>query len=110
MFIVAQWKNVRKYQTEASILEKQIEMKKISLVEKDMESKRILENVIPLPKDQQDKLAEIRSSTSKRMSEIGFLQSEISERLSNLEAQTEYMKLQKMLKDLDEKEKKLNKR
>jgi hypothetical protein len=43
------------------------------------------------------------------MSTVGYLHSEINERLDRLEAQTELKKLEKMLKEIEAKEKKLNK-
>lgn len=107
--VVVQWKKVRQSQNDVLILEKQIELKKISLVESDLKSKRLMETTIPLPKDQQEKLSQIRKNTSELMHEVGFLHSEISERLARLEAQTEYKKLQKLLKDIEEKEKQVDK-
>jgi hypothetical protein len=107
--VVIQWKKVRETQNNVTLMEKQIELKKIALVEKDLESKRLMETAIPLPADQQEKLATIRKNTSELMHEVGFLHSEISERLARLETQTEYKKLQKMLKDIEVKEKELDK-
>ncbi len=107
--VVIQWRRVRETQNNVTLMEKQIELKKIALVEKDLESKRLMETAIPLPADQQEKLATIRKNTSELMHEVGFLHSEISERLARLETQTEYKKLQKMLKDIEIKEKELDK-
>lgn len=107
--VVIQWRRVRETQNNAILLDKQIELKKISLVEKDMESKRLMETAIPLPKDQQDNLIKIRGGTSELMAEIGYLHTEISERLARLEAQTEFKKLQKMLKEIEAKELELEK-
>jgi Tfp pilus assembly protein PilN len=107
--VVIQWRRVRETQNNALLLDKQIELKKISLVEKDMESKRLMETAIPLPKDQQDNLIKIRGGTSELMAEIGYLHTEISERLARLEAQTEFKKLQKMLKEIEDKESELEK-
>lgn len=106
--VVVQWKNVRQAQNDVLIMEKQIELKKVAMVEKDLESKRLMETTIPLPKDQQDKLSKIRKNTSDLMHEVGFLHSEISERLARLEAQTEYKKLYKLLNDIEEKEQKID--
>lgn len=106
--IVVQWKNVRQAQNDVLMMEKQIELKKVAMVEKDLESKRLMETTIPLPKDQQDKLSKIRKNTSDLMHEVGFLHSEISERLARLEAQTEYKKLYKLLNDIEEKEQKID--
>ncbi len=107
--VVIQWRRVRETQNNIVLMEKQIELKKVSLVEKDLESKRLMETAIPLPKDQQENLAKIRRSTSELMHEVGYLHSEISERLARLETQTEYKKLQKMLSDIEQKEAELNK-
>ena len=91
------------------MLEKEIELKKMSMVEKDIESKRLMDNPIPLPQEQQDSLSAIRQSTTEVRSNVGYLHSEINERLARLEAETEQRKLEKMLKEIEEKEKKLQK-
>jgi uncharacterized protein YoxC len=108
--VVSEWRKVRETQNNVALVEKQVELKKISLVEKDIETKRMMENVIPLPKDQQEQLANIRQSTSDIMHKVGFLHSEISERVARLEAKAEYGKLQKLMKDLEKKESELDKK
>jgi len=110
IIIVVQWRRVRESQNTVRIMETEIELKKISMVEKDMESKRLMENPIQLPKDQQDNLSGIRKSTSDIMGDVGYLHSEINERLARLEAQTEQKKLQKMLKEIENKERELLKK
>ena len=107
IIIVLQWKSISQSKNSISILEKEIELKKMSMVEKDIESKRLMDNPIPLPQDQQDRLSEIRQSTTEARSRVGFLHSEINERLARLEAETEQRKLEKMLTEIEEKEKKL---
>lgn len=64
-------------------------------------------NDIILPKDQQEKLTNIRENTSSLMNKAGYLHGEINERVNRLEAKTEYIKLQKLLMDIEEKEKEL---
>lgn len=110
IIITIQWRKVRQSQNTVSMLEKDIELKKIAMVEKDIESKRLMDNPIPLPKEQQESLSAIRKSTTEVRSEVGFLHSEINERLARLEAQTEQKKLEKMLKEIEAKEAKLNKK
>ena len=44
------------------------------------------------------------------MHKAGYLHSEINERVSLLETRTEYLKLQKLLQDIEMKEKELDKR
>ena len=107
--IVFQWRKVAQAKTSVEMLEKEIQLKKMSMVEKDIETKRLMDNPIPLPQDQQDSLKAIRQSTNDVRNEIGYLHSEINERLARLEAQTEQKKLEKMLKEIEAKEKKLNK-
>ena len=107
--VVSQWRRVRESQNNVAFADKQIQLKKIAMVEKDLEAKRLMENVIPLPEEQQKNLAQIRQNTSELMHKIGYLHSEINERVTRLEAQTEYKKLQHMLKDIEKKEKELEK-
>lgn len=108
--IVLQWRKVREAQSNVEFLQKQTDLKKIELVERDLEAKRLMENVIPLPKDQQEQLSLIRGETSKLMHKVGFLHSEINERVTRLEVRTEYEKLQKLLEEIEKKEKELEKK
>lgn len=107
IIIVLEWRKVAQSKNSILMLEKEIELKKMSMVEKDLESKRLMDNPIPLPQNQQDSLSAIRDSTTQVRSEVGYLHSEINERLARLEAQTEQRKLEKMLKEIEAKEAKL---
>ena len=109
IIVVAQWKSVANSKNSILLLEKEIELKKMSIVEKDIESKRLMDNPIPLPQEQQDSLSAIRQSTTEARSRVGYLHSEINERLARLEAETEQRKLEKMLKEIEKKEAKLQK-
>ncbi len=109
IIVAVQWKSVAKSKTSIVLLEKEIELKKMSMIEKDIESKRLMDNPIPLPQEQQDSLSAIRQPTTQVRSEVGYLHSEINERLARLEAQTEQKKLEKMLKEIEAKEAKLKK-
>ncbi len=109
LIIVFQWRKVVQSKNSILMLEKEIELKKMSMVEKDIESKRLMDNPIPMPQDKQDSLSAIRQSTTDVRSEVGYLHNEINERLARLEAQTEQKKLEKMLKEIEEKEAKLKK-
>ncbi len=104
-----QWRRVREAQTNVEFLTKQAELKKIELVERDLESKRMMSDIV-LPKDQQEKLTNIRATTSDLMHKAGYINNEINERIDRLEAKTEYAKLQKLLMDIEEKEKELEKK
>ena len=109
IIIVFQWKSVANSKNSILMLEKEIELKKMSMVEKDIESKRLMDNPIPLPQEQQDSLSAIRQSTTEARGRVGYLHSEINERLARLEAETEQRKLEKMLKEIEQKEAKLKK-
>ena len=109
IIIVAQWRSVANSKNSIALLEKEIELKKMSMVEKDIESKRLMDNPIPLPQEQQDSLSAIRQSTTEARGRVGYLHSEINERLARLEAETEQRKLEKMLKEIEKKEAKLQK-
>ena len=74
-----------------------------------LESKRMMSDIV-LPKDQQEKLTNIRATTSNLMHKAGYINNEINERVNRLEAKTEYAKLQKLLMDIEEKEKELEKK
>ena len=104
-----QWRRVREAQTNVEFLTKQAELKKIELVERDLESKRMMNDIV-LPKDQQEKLTNIRENTSNLMHKAGYLHGEINERVNRLEAKTEYIKLQKLLMEIEEKEKELERK
>ena len=84
IIVVFQWKSMSKSKNSILILEKEIELKKMSMVEKDIESKRLMDNPIPMPKEQQDNLSAIRQSTTEARSRVGYLHSEINERLARL--------------------------
>jgi biopolymer transport protein ExbB/TolQ len=107
LIIVFQWKSIANSKNSILRLDKEIELKKMSMVEKDIESRRLMDNPIPLPKDQQERLSAIRQSTTEARNRVGFLHSEINERLARLEAETEQRKLEKMLAEIEEKEEKL---
>ena len=106
LIIAFQWRKVAQSKNSILMLEKEIELKKMSMVEKDIESKRLMDNPIPLPQDKQDSLSAIRQSTTDVRSEVGYLHTEINERLARLEAQTEQKNWKKCLRKL--KLKKLN--
>lgn len=106
--IVSQWKKVNQSNNTLKLMEKELELKKIAMVEKDLENKRLMENPIKLPPEKQDHLSQIRDSTSEVRNNVGYLHSEINERLARLEAQTELKKLERMLKEIEDKENKLN--
>ncbi|MDR3222181.1 MAG: hypothetical protein LBT66_00400 [Methanobrevibacter sp.] len=107
IIVVGHWKNIKKSSNTIKLIEKEIELKKISMVEKDIETKRLMENRIALPKEQEDRLLDIRNSTTDILGDVGYLHNEVNERLARLEAQTEQKKLEKILNNIEKKEKEL---
>jgi uncharacterized membrane protein YccC len=110
IFILIQWRRVRESQSQVLYLEKQAEVKKIDMVEKDLEQKRLVENLIGLPESQQEQLSQIRNDTGNMLRKVGFLQTELNERISRLETRNEYMQLQKLLEEIEKKEKEIEKK
>ena len=109
IFVILQLRRVKVSKNNVAFLTKQAELRKIELVERDLESKRMMSDIV-LPKDQQEKLTNIRETTSDLMHKAGYLHSEINERVNRLEAKTEYAKLQKLLLDIEKKEEELEKK
>jgi len=109
IFVLLQWRRVKISQINITFLTKQAELRKIELVERDLESKRVMNDIV-LPKNQQEKLSQIKENTSDLMQKAGYIHNEINERVDHLETTTEYIKLQKLLTDIEEKEKELEKK
>lgn len=109
IFVLLQWRRVKISQNNVTFLTKQAELRKIELVERDLESKRMMNDIV-LPKNQQEKLSQIKENTSDLMQKAGYIHNEINERVNHLETTTEYIKLQKLLTDIEEKEKELEKK
>jgi type VI protein secretion system component VasK len=105
--ILIQWRRVRKSKSQVKYLEKQAEHKKIEMVEKDLEPIHLM---IGLPESQQEQLAKIRNNTGKMLRNVGFLQTELNERITRVELSKEYMKLQKVLEEIEKKEKEIEKK
>lgn len=106
--IVIEWRKSTVSKNDIILLEKQAELKKIELVEKDLESKQRKENMADLSEEDQEKLRQIRSNTSEITAKVGLLSSQVNERVEQLEAKNELVKLQKLTVELDKKEKELN--
>lgn len=107
--IVIEWRKSSVSRNNVALLEKQAELKKIELVEKDVESKRRKEDMTDLSEEDQEKLKQIRLNTSEVMAKVGLLSTEVNERAEQLEAKSELLKLQKLAKKLDKKEKEIEK-
>lgn len=106
--IVVEWRKSNVSKNEVILLEKKAELKKIELVEKDLDSKQRKESLADLSEEDQEKLKRIRTNTSEITAKVGLLSSQVNERVEQLEAKNELVKLLKLSNELDKKEKELN--
>ena len=102
--VIIEWRKAKTSQNSVLLLEKKAELKKIELVEKDLENKRRKEDLTELSEEDQDNLRQIRSNTSEIMTKVGLLSVEVNEKVEQLEAKSELLKLQKLQKELEKKE------
>lgn len=107
--IVTQWRKSVESKNNVLLLEKKAELKKIELVEKDLESKRMKESITELSEEEQEKLKSIRLNTSEIVAKVGLLNTQVNERVEQLEAKSELLKLQKLSDELDKKEAEIEK-
>jgi hypothetical protein len=89
-------------------LAKEAELKKIKIVEKNLESQYRMSDII-LPNRLHEKLTNIRETNTDLTHKVGYLNNEINEKSNRLETQTESIKLQKLLMDIEKKKNKLQK-
>lgn len=106
IFVILQWRMVKVSKTNVAFLTKEAEIRKIELVERDLESKHMMNDIV-LAKNHQEKLSQIKENTTDLMTKVGYVRNGINERVDHIDTTTEYKKLQKLLKDIDEKEKEL---
>lgn len=107
--IVMAWRKNSESKNAVLLLEKQTELKKVELVEKDLENKQRKENLSELSQEDQERLRQIRTNTSEIMGKISLLSSEVNEKADQLEAKSELLKLQKLSEKLDKKQAEIEK-
>jgi hypothetical protein len=107
--LIVQLRRVRNSTKKVNILSKESELKKLQLVEMDMESYRI-ENVKGFHKNQNGKLNLAKINRSNLMNKIGHFNNEINYRVNHLESTTEYLKIQNRIMDIDRKKDKFEKK
>ena len=100
--LIVQFRRVRKSTKKVDILSKEAEIKKLQLVEIDMESYRM--NGKAVSKKQNEVLNLSKINRSNLMSKIGHFNNEINYRVDNLESTKEYRKIQNRIMTIDEKE------
>jgi hypothetical protein len=101
--LIIQWRRVSVSKTNINFLSKQAELRKMELVERDMESNWMMKD-IDLHTNKKGKEVFIEENTSGMMKKAVSLNNEINNRVNNFELTTEYLKIQKLIKDIDEKE------
>ena len=107
--IVIEWRKNAVSKNNVLLLEKKTELKKIELVEKDLENKRRKEDMSDLSEEDQERLRQIRINTAEIIGKVGLLNTEVSEKVEQLEAKSELLKLQKLSEQLSKKEEEIEK-
>lgn len=106
--IVVFWHKSSVSKNSIILLEKQAELKKIEIVERDLESKQRNDSFAQLSDEDKEQLMSIRNNTSELSAKVNLLSSQVNERVELLEIKNELVKLKKLSVELDEKEKELN--
>ena len=107
--LVIEWRKNAVSKNNVLLLEKKTELKKIELVEKDLENKRRKEDMSDLSEEDQEWLRQIRINTAEIIGKVGLLNTEVTEKVEQLEAKSELLKLQKLSEQLSKKEEEIEK-
>jgi len=106
IFVILQLRRVKVSKNNVAFLTKQAELRKIELVDRDLESKNMNNDIVLNQKN----LSLLKENTSDVMIKAEYINNEINERVNHLESTTEYMKLQNLFNDIENKEKELDKK
>ena len=106
IFVILQLRRVKVSKNNVAFLTKQAELRKIELVDRDLESKNMNNDLVLNKKN----LSQLKENTSDVMIKAEYINNEINERVNHLESTTEYMKLQNLFNDIENKEKELDKK
>jgi len=106
IFVILQLRRVKVSKNNVAFLTKQAELRKIELVDRDLESKNMNNDIVLNQKN----LSQLKENTSDVMIKAEYINNEINERVNHLESTTEYMKLQNLFNDIENKEKELDKK
>ncbi len=109
IFLIIQWRRVRVATNNIKSLTKQAELRKIELVDKDMESYQMRDQKAFMKNDYEN-LNLTKEDASDIMQKVGYLNIEINSRVDHLESTTEYQKIQNLIMDIGEKEDELEKK
>ena len=106
IFVILQLRRVKVSKNNVAFLTKQAELRKIELVDRDLESKNMNNDIVLNQKN----LSQLKENTSDVMIKAEYINNEINERVNHLESTTEYMKLQNLFNDIENKERELDKK
>ena len=106
IFVILQLRRVKVSKNNVAFLTKQAELRKIELVDRDLESKNMNNDLVLNKKN----LSQLKENTSDVMIKAEYINNEINERVNHLESTTEYMKLQNLFNDIENKERELDKK
>jgi hypothetical protein len=98
---IIQWRKVRKVHNEVEFLNKLAENKKTDMEDRGLEPQNVMSEIV-LPKEQQEKLGQVRKSISNLMRKEGCLPSQVDDRFKRLESSTRGMKFKKLLLKVDD--------
>ena len=98
---IIQWRKVRKVHNEVEFLNKLAENKKTDMEDRGLEPQNVMSEIV-LPKEQQEKLGQVRKSISNLMRQEGCLPSQVDDRFKRLESSTRGMKFKKLLLKVDD--------
>ena len=104
--LIIQFRRVRNSTKKVNALSKEAELKKLKLVEIDMESSKIM-NGNGLSKNENNRINLTKIDRSNLLSNIGHFNNEIDRRIDNLDSIREYLKIQNSIKNLDQRKDKL---
>ncbi len=98
---IIQWRKVRKVHNEVEFLNKLAENKKTDMEDRGLEPQNVMSEIV-LPKEQQEKLGQVRKSISNLMRQEGCLPSQVDDKFKRLESSTRGMKFKKLLLKVDD--------
>jgi hypothetical protein len=107
--LMVQLIRVRNSTKKVHILSKEAELKKLKLVEIDMESYKTMDGK-GLPKNRKEKLNLTKINRSNIMGKIGRFNNEIDYNVNHLESTTEYRKIQNRIMHIDKKKDEIDKK
>ncbi len=89
------------------VMDRQIELKKIGLVESDLFLRKVHDMKISLPKEKEEEISRLERETFDLARELAGIYNEAEERMSRLELEVELKRIREILKQIEEKEKEL---